>query len=228
LRQRSQRLDYCIVGEPTCVERLGDMMKNGRRGSLSGRLTVVGRQGHIAYPHLARNPIHLAAPALAELSAVQWDNGNEYFPPTSWQMSNIHAGTGAGNVIPGEMQVDFNFRFCTESTPDSLKRRVHEILDRHQLDYRIDWVLGGEPFLTARGALVDALSQAAQDVVGLSPQLSTTGGTSDGRFIARMCPQVVEFGPVNASIHQIDEHVRVDDLERLKDIYAATLERLIA
>ncbi len=228
LRQRSQRLDYCIVGEPTCVERLGDMMKNGRRGSLSGRLTVVGRQGHIAYPHLARNPIHLAAPALAELAAVQWDNGNEYFPPTSWQMSNIHAGTGAGNVIPGEMQVDFNFRFCTESTPDSLKRRVHEILDRHQLDYRIDWVLGGEPFLTARGALVDALSQAAQDVVGLSPELSTTGGTSDGRFIARLCPQVVEFGPVNASIHQIDEHVRVDDLERLKDIYAATLERLIA
>lgn len=228
LRQRSQRLDYCIVGEPTCVERLGDMMKNGRRGSLSGRLTVVGRQGHIAYPHLARNPIHLAAAALAELAAVQWDNGNEYFPPTSWQMSNIHAGTGAGNVIPGEMQVDFNFRFCTESTPDSLKRRVHEILDRHQLDYRIDWVLGGEPFLTARGALVDALSQAAQDVVGLSPQLSTTGGTSDGRFIAKLCPQVVEFGPVNASIHQIDEHVRVDDLERLKDIYAATLKRLIA
>lgn len=227
LRARRQRLDYCIVGEPTCVDTLGDMIKNGRRGSLSGRLTVRGRQGHIAYPHLALNPIHMAMPALSELSAMQWDAGNEYFPPTTWQLSNIHAGTGAGNVIPGELQADFNFRFCTESTPESLKRRVHEVLDKHGLDYRIAWVQGGEPFLTPKGELVNAISQAIAAVTAVSPELSTTGGTSDGRFIAKLCPQVVEFGPVNASIHQIDEHVKVDDIERLKDIYRQTLERLL-
>ena len=227
LRERGQRLDYCIVGEPTSVDALGDMLKNGRRGSLSGRLVVRGVQGHIAYPHLARNPIHLAAPALAELAAMRWDEGNEYFPPTSWQMSNIHAGTGAGNVIPGELAVDFNFRFSTASTPAELKRRVHEVLDRHALDYGLDWTLGGEPFLTPRGALSEALAAAIRDECGREPQLSTTGGTSDGRFIAKLCPQVVEFGPVNASIHKIDEHVAVADIEPLKNIYRRTLERLL-
>jgi succinyl-diaminopimelate desuccinylase len=227
LRERGQRLDYCIVGEPTSVDALGDMVKNGRRGSLSGRLVVRGVQGHIAYPHLARNPIHLAAPALAELAAMRWDEGNEYFPPTSWQMSNIHAGTGAGNVIPGELAVDFNFRFSTASTPAELKRRVHEVLDRHALDYGLDWTLGGEPFLTPRGALSEALAAAIRDECGREPQLSTTGGTSDGRFIAKLCPQVVEFGPVNASIHKIDEHVAVADIEPLKNIYRRTLERLL-
>ena len=227
LRERGERLDYCIVGEPTSVDALGDMVKNGRRGSLSGRLVVRGVQGHIAYPHLARNPIHLAAPALAELAAMRWDEGNEYFPPTSWQMSNIHAGTGAGNVIPGELAVDFNFRFSTASTPAELKRRVHEVLDRHALDYGLDWTLGGEPFLTPRGALSEALAAAIRDECGREPQLSTTGGTSDGRFIAKLCPQVVEFGPVNASIHKIDEHVAVADIEPLKNIYRRTLERLL-
>ena len=227
LRERGQRLDYCIVGEPTSVDALGDMVKNGRRGSLSGRLVVRGVQGHIAYPHLARNPIHLAAPALAELAAMRWDEGNEYFPPTSWQMSNIHAGTGAGNVIPGELAADFNFRFSTASTPAELKRRVHEVLDRHALDYGLDWTLGGEPFLTPRGALSEALAAAIRDECGREPQLSTTGGTSDGRFIAKLCPQVVEFGPVNASIHKIDEHVAVADIEPLKNIYRRTLERLL-
>ena len=227
LRERGQRLDYCIVGEPTSVDALGDMVKNGRRGSLSGRLVVRGVQGHIAYPHLARNPIHLAAPALAELAAMRWDEGNEYFPPTSWQMSNIHAGTGAGNVIPGELAADFNFRFSTASTPAELKRRVHEVLDRHALDYGLDWTLGGEPFLTPRGALSEALAAAIRDECGREAQLSTTGGTSDGRFIAKLCPQVVEFGPVNASIHKIDEHVAVADIEPLKNIYRRTLERLL-
>ena len=227
LRARGQALDYCIVGEPTSVEALGDMVKNGRRGSLSGRLVVKGVQGHIAYPQLARNPIHLAAPALAELAAVQWDEGNEYFPPTSWQMSNIHAGTGAGNVIPGELAVDFNFRFSTASTPDELKRRVHVVLERHGLEHRIDWTLGGEPFLTPRGELSAALGAAIVAETGRTPALSTIGGTSDGRFISKLCPQVVEFGPVNASIHKIDEHVAVADIEPLKNIYRRTLERLL-
>jgi succinyl-diaminopimelate desuccinylase len=228
LQQRGERLDACIVGEPTSVEQVGDMIKNGRRGSLSGRLAVRGVQGHIAYPQLAKNPIHLAAPALAELAATVWDEGNEFFPPTAWQISNIHAGTGATNVIPGELVVDFNFRFCTESTPESLKARVHAVLERHGLDHRIDWVLGGSPFLTRRGALIDAISASIKAVTGLDTTLSTTGGTSDGRFIARLCPEVVELGPVNASIHKIDEHVRVDDLPRLTDIYRGTLERLLA
>ncbi|HEV7915730.1 MAG TPA: succinyl-diaminopimelate desuccinylase, partial [Albitalea sp.] len=193
LRERGERLDCCIVGEPTSVERIGDMVKNGRRGSLSGRLTVKGVQGHIAYPQLAKNPIHLAAPALTELVAIDWDRGNAYFPPTCWQMSNIHGGTGASNVIPGELVIDFNFRFSTESTPESLKQRVHTVLDRHRLDYEIAWTLGGEPFLTPVGSLVSALSSAIAAETGVTPELSTTGGTSDGRFIAKVCEQVVEF-----------------------------------
>ncbi|MEW6705840.1 MAG: succinyl-diaminopimelate desuccinylase [Pseudomonadota bacterium] len=228
LRQRGERLDACIVGEPTCVERLGDMVKNGRRGTLSGKLTVRGIQGHIAYPHLARNPIHQLAPALAELVATEWDRGNAYFPPTSWQVSNIHAGTGATNVIPGEVVVDFNFRFCTESTPEGLKHRVHEVLDRHGLEYQLAWTLGGEPFLTPAGSLSETLGAAIEAETGLRPTLSTTGGTSDGRFIARICPQVVEFGPVNASIHKIDEHVAVASIEPLKNIYRGVLLRLLA
>jgi succinyl-diaminopimelate desuccinylase len=227
LRQRGERIDCCIVGEPTCVEQLGDVIKNGRRGSLSGRLTIKGVQGHIAYPRLARNPIHQAAPALAELVAIEWDRGNAYFPPTSWQVSNIHAGTGAGNVIPGEVVIDFNFRFSTESTPASLKQRVHAVLDRHGLEVDLAWTLGGEPFLTPVGSLSQALSDAISAETGVSTQLSTTGGTSDGRFIAKICPQVVEFGPINATIHKIDEHVLVSDIEPLKNIYRRTMENLL-
>ncbi|HUG24997.1 succinyl-diaminopimelate desuccinylase [Piscinibacter sp.] len=227
LRERGERLDCCIVGEPTSVERVGDMIKNGRRGSLSGKLRVRGVQGHIAYPQLAKNPIHLAAPALAELAGIDWDRGNDYFPPTSWQMSNIHGGTGATNVIPGELVVDFNFRFSTESTPESLKSRVHAVLDRHALDYELDWTLGGEPFLTPVGTLSEALAEAIRGETGITTQLSTTGGTSDGRFIAKICPQVVEFGPVNATIHKIDEHVAVQDIDPLKNIYRRTMENLL-
>ncbi|MEN9451329.1 MAG: hypothetical protein RLZZ369_388 [Pseudomonadota bacterium] len=227
LQQQGERLDACIVGEPTSVKSVGDMIKNGRRGSLSGKLRVQGVQGHIAYPHLAKNPIHLAAPALAELAAITWDAGNDHFPPTSWQMSNIHAGTGANNVIPGELVVDFNFRFSTESTPEQLQTRLEEVLSRHGLSFKIDWTLGGRPFLTRRGPLVDAMAAAIKDVTGIDTELSTTGGTSDGRFIAQICPQVVEFGPVNASIHKIDEHVAVADIEPLKNIYRQTLERLL-
>ncbi len=228
LQERGERLDACIVGEPTSVKQVGDMIKNGRRGSLSGKLRVKGVQGHIAYPHLAKNPIHLAAPALAELTTIVWDQGNDHFPPTSWQMSNIHAGTGANNVIPGELVIDFNFRFSTESTPEGLQARVEEVLKRHGLDFHIDWTLGGRPFLTRRGPLVDAMAEAIKSVTGIDTELSTTGGTSDGRFIAQICPQVVEFGPVNASIHKIDEHVAVADIAPLKDIYKQTLERLLA
>ncbi|MBB3006531.1 succinyl-diaminopimelate desuccinylase [Cupriavidus alkaliphilus] len=228
LSARGERLDYCVIGEPTSVNALGDMVKNGRRGSLSGKLTVKGIQCHIAYPHLGRNPIHDAAPALAELAAEVWDQGNEYFPPTSWQMSNIHGGTGATNVIPGHVTIDFNFRFSTASTPEGLKARVHAILDRHSLDYTLDWTLGGEPFLTPRGELSEALSSAIKAETGFDTELSTTGGTSDGRFIARICPQVIEFGPPNASIHKIDEHVEVRFIEPLKNVYRGVLERLIA
>lgn len=227
LQQQGERLDACIVGEPTSVKSVGDMIKNGRRGSLSGKLRVQGVQGHIAYPHLAKNPIHLTAPALAELAAITWDAGNDHFPPTSWQMSNIHAGTGANNVIPGELVVDFNFRFSTESTPEQLQSRLEEVLSRHGLSFKIDWTLGGRPFLTRRGPLVDAMAAAIKDVTGIDTELSTTGGTSDGRFIAQICPQVVEFGPVNASIHKIDEHVAVADIEPLKNIFRQTLERLL-
>ncbi|HPG80711.1 succinyl-diaminopimelate desuccinylase [Piscinibacter sp.] len=228
LQAQRIQLDACIVGEPTSVDRLGDMVKNGRRGSLSGRLKVKGVQGHIAYPHLAKNPIHAAAPALAELVAIEWDRGNRYFPPTSWQVSNVHAGTGASNVIPGEMVVDFNFRFSTESTPEQLKQRVHAVLDHHGLDYALDWTLGGEPFLTPVGSLSEALVGAIREETGIDTELSTTGGTSDGRFIAKICPQVIEFGPLNASIHKIDEWVEVASLEPLKNIYRRTLHTLLA
>ena len=228
LKARGERLDYCIVGEPTSVERVGDMIKNGRRGSLSGKLTVKGVQGHIAYPQLAKNPIHLALPALAELATLEWDWGNDFFQPTSWQISNIHGGTGAANVIPGAMVVDFNFRYSTESTPEGLRKLTREVLDRHALDYDLDWVIGGLPFLTTPGELVGAIQGAIRAETGIETELSTTGGTSDGRFISRICPQVVEFGPVNATIHKIDEHVRVADIEPLKNIYRRTIENLEA
>ena len=226
LKARGQRLDWCIVGEPTSVERTGDMIKNGRRGTLSAKLRVKGIQGHIAYPQLARNPVHDLAPVLAEWVATTWDRGNDYFPPTSWQVSNIHAGTGAGNVIPGECVVDFNFRFCTESTVESLQSRITETLERHGVQYDIDWVLGGMPFLTPKGDFVDVVQGAIRDVQGIDTELSTTGGTSDGRFIASICPQVIELGPPNASIHKIDEHVALADIEPLKNIYRRILERL--
>ncbi len=227
LKARGQQLDYCIVGEPTSVKQIGDMIKNGRRGTMSGKLVIKGVQGHIAYPHMAKNPIHLAAPALAELAALEWDQGNDYYAPTSWQMSNIHAGTGASNVIPGECVVDFNFRFSTASTVDGLQQRVHAVLDRHGLDYDLKWTVGGLPFLTARGALSEALSSAIRSETGIETELSTSGGTSDGRFIAQICPQVVEFGPTNASIHKIDEHVALSEIEPLKNIYRRTLENLL-
>lgn len=226
LDERGIHPDYCIVGEPSSLKTLGDTIKNGRRGSLCGKLTVIGKQGHIAYPKRAANPIHLAAPAIAELSATVWDNGNEYYEPTTWQISNIHAGTGANNVIPGELFVEFNFRFCTASTVDNLKDRVCGILDKHGLKYRLDWNYSGVPFLTPRGSLCDALSEAIEEKTGITPELSTSGGTSDGRFIARICPQVVEFGPVTESIHQIDENVLVSDIQPLTDIYRRTLEKL--
>ncbi|MFN9211942.1 MAG: succinyl-diaminopimelate desuccinylase [Betaproteobacteria bacterium] len=228
LRARGEALDCCIVGEPTSVERLGDTIKNGRRGSLSGRLTVKGVQGHVAYPHLARNPVHELAPALAELAAERWDEGNEFFPPTTFQVSNIHAGTGTGNVIPGACVVDFNLRFAPVSTALELQQRIEAILSRHRLEYEMQWTVGAQPFLTARGSLVEALSQAIAETTGVAPQLSTTGGTSDGRFLATICPQVVEFGPCNASIHKIDEHIAVADLEPLKNAYRRTLELLLA
>lgn len=226
LKARGEVLDYCIVGEPTSVAQLGDMIKNGRRGTLSGKLTVKGVQGHIAYPHLARNPIHLFAPALAELVATEWDKGNAFFPATSWQVSNIHGGTGASNVIPGELVVDFNFRFCTESTPESLQQRLQALLSRHQLDYDLKWTLGGLPFLTTPGTLVEAVRSAIEAETGLQTELSTTGGTSDGRFIAKICPQVIEFGPLNATIHKINECVPVSSLDPLKNIYKGVLDRL--
>ena len=228
LKARGEQLDYCIVGEPTAVQRTGDMIKNGRRGTLSGKLTVRGIQGHIAYPHLARNPIHEALPALSELSTTVWDAGNAFFPPTSWQMSNMHGGTGASNVIPGEVTIDFNFRFCTESPAEKLKQRVHALLDRHGLEYALQWTLGGQPFLTTPAELVTAVQQAIADETGLVTELSTTGGTSDGRFIATLCPQVIELGPPNASIHKIDEYIALADVEPLKNIYRRTLDLLQA
>ena len=227
LKARGEQLDYCIVGEPTSVKQVGDMIKNGRRGTMSGKLIIKGIQGHIAYPHMAKNPIHLAMPALAELATIEWDQGNEYYLPTSWQMSNIHAGTGASNVIPGECVVDFNFRFSTASTVDGLQQRVHATLDKYGFDYDLKWIVGGLPFLTPRGVLSDALSSAIKAETGLDTELSTTGGTSDGRFIAQICPQVVECGPTNASIHKIDEHIAVTEIEPLKNIYRRTLENLL-
>ena len=226
LKSRQQVLDWCIVGEPTSVENTGDMIKNGRRGSLTGKLSVQGIQGHIAYPQLARNPIHQLAPALAELVALRWDDGNAFFPPTSWQVSNIHAGTGVGNVIPGEVVVDFNYRFSTESSVQSLKDRLTAVLDRHGLTYQVQWTLGGSPFLTQPGELSQAVQAAILAETGIRTELSTTGGTSDGRFISQICPQVIELGPPNASIHQVNENVRLQDIEPLKNIYQGVLERL--
>ena len=228
LKKRGERIDYCVVGEPTSVDKLGDTIKNGRRGSFSGKLKVMGLQGHIAYPHLAKNPIHLIAPALAELAEVIWDQGNAHFPPTAWQVSNIHSGTGATNVIPGEVVVDFNFRFSTENTADKLKEKLEIILKKHQLKYTIDWNLSGEPFLTQPGNLSQAMQASIQAVTNVTAELSTTGGTSDARFIAKICPQVVEFGPRNATIHQINERVELADIEPLKNIYKGVLEKLIA
>lgn len=227
LAAAGERLDYCIVGEPTSARQLGDMVKNGRRGSLSGRVVVRGIQGHVAYPHLARNPVHDLAPALAELVRTEWDAGNEHFPPTTWQVSNVHAGTGAGNVIPGHATMDFNFRFSTESSIETLQRRVAQILDAHGLEYAIEWSLSGSPFLTPPGRLSEALGQAIRAETGLSTELSTTGGTSDGRFIARICREVVEFGPCNASIHKVDEHVELASLEPLKNIYRRVIATLL-
>lgn len=227
LAARGECINYCIVGEPTCAERFGDTMKNGRRGSLHGRLRVHGVQGHIAYPHLARNPIHLAAPAIAELAATAWDAGNDHFPPTTWQISNIHGGTGANNVIPGHVDIDFNFRFSTASSVEALQARVHHILDRHGLQYDLDWELGAKPYLTPRGRLVEALAMSIREHTGANPQLSTTGGTSDGRFIADIAREVVEFGPINKTIHKIDECVGVEELTQLVAVYRRTLERLL-
>ena len=228
LKQRGQMLDWCIVGEPTGLETFGDMMKNGRRGTMSGKLTIMGKQGHIAYPTRAKNPIHLFAPALTELTQTVWDAGNDYFPPTSWQVSNTHSGTGASNIIPGECVVDFNFRFSTASTAEGLQQRVHAILDRHGLDYRLDWVIGGHPFLTPAGELSNAIDGAVRTHTGKTPELSTSGGTSDGRFIATICPQVIEFGPLGRTIHQIDECIEVATIEPLAAIYADVLKTLVA
>jgi succinyl-diaminopimelate desuccinylase len=226
LKSRGELIDFCIVGEPTSNKQVGDMIKNGRRGSLSGTLIVKGIQGHIAYPHLVKNPIHMAAPALAELAATVWDNGNEYFPPTSWQVSNINGGTGATNVVPGTVKILFNFRYSTASTEKGLRDRVHAILDKHSLEYDLEWE-SGKPYLTAKGSLVAAISKAIKQCYGIMPELSTSGGTSDGRFIADICPQVIEFGPLNATIHKLNECVAVADIEPLKETYQRTLELLL-
>lgn len=229
LKERKEMLDYCIVGEPTAVSKVGDTIKNGRRGSLSATLIVKGVQGHIAYPHLVKNPIHKAAPAIAELAATEWDKGNEYFPPTSWQISNINGGTGATNVVPGTVEIQFNFRHSTASTVDSLKQRIHAVLDKHGLEYDMQWEnSSGKPYLTPRGDLVDAVADAIKQVTGLDAELSTSGGTSDGRFIADICKQVLEVGPVNATIHKLNECVSVNDLEALTEIYYLTLVKLLA
>ncbi len=228
LEARNEKIDLCIVGEPSSTLVVGDVVKNGRRGSITGDLTVKGIQGHVAYPHLADNPVHRALPALAELAAKTWDNGNDYFPPTSFQIPNINAGTGASNVVPGECQVQFNFRFSTELTDEAIKAQVHEILDQHQLDYHLNWTLSGHPFLTEKGTLVDAVVAAIEEVVHITPKLSTSGGTSDGRFIARTGAQVIELGPVNATIHKVNECVKIEDLELLTDMYQKVLEKTLA
>ncbi len=226
-KARGEAMDYCIVGEPSSVERFGDTIKNGRRGSLTGRLWVQGVQGHVAYPHRVKNPVHLVAPALAEISTTEWDKGNEFFPPTTFQVSNIHAGTGAQNITPGAVQVDFNFRFSTESTPDQLKARVNAILERHGLEFSIDWTLGGRPFLTKRGRLVATLIEAVRKVSGVTPEINCTGGTSDGRFIIDICPEVAEFGPVNRSIHKVNEAVALEEIEPLAEVYRTAIEDLL-
>ena len=227
LARRGEKPDYCVVGEPTSVKQLGDMIKNGRRGSLSGVLTVKGIQGHVAYPHMARNPIHEVAGAIAEMATMEWDRGNEYFPPTTWQVSNFNAGTGANNVVPGEAHLKFNFRYSTASTTESLQTLVHGILDRHGVEYELEWKYDGRPFLTPRGDLVDAVAKAIKDVTGVDTELSTTGGTSDGRFIADICPQVVEFGPTNATIHKVNECLPVKEVETLPAIYRRIVELLL-
>ncbi len=227
LKARDESIDFCIIGEPTSVDTLGDMIKNGRRGSLSGVLTVKGIQCHIAYPEKGRNPIHEAAPALAELAATEWDQGNEYYQPTTWQISNIHGGTGATNVVPGSVEVKFNFRFSTASTPESLQARLCAILEKYKLDYEIKWTLGARPFLTGRGPLADAASAAIREICGIETELSTTGGTSDGRFIADICKQMLEIGPVNATSHKIDECIAVDAFPKLSAIYRRILEQTL-
>lgn len=231
LKARGELIDYCIVGEPTSNKKVGDMIKNGRRGSLSGNLVVKGIQGHIAYPHLVKNPIHLVAPAIKDMVETVWDNGNEYFPPTSWQISNMNGGTGATNVVPGEVEILFNFRFCPEldgagSTEQNLRSRVHAILDKHALEYSLEWEYS-PPYITPRGNLVEAISGAIEQAYGITPELSTTGGTSDGRFIADICKQVIEFGPLNATIHKLNECVGVADIEPLKQTYQLTMEKLL-
>ena len=227
LKNRKEKIDFCIVGEPTCVSKFGDTVKNGRRGSLSAKLKVKGIQGHIAYPELIKNPIHEVAPAIDDLVKIIWDEGNEYFPKTSWQISNINGGTGATNVVPGEVEILFNFRYSSASTADMLKSRFIEILNKHQLDYDIDWEHSGEPYLTEKGTLVDVLSDAVKEISGVRPTISTTGGTSDGRFISKLCDQVVEFGPINESIHKINENVIIDDIETLKDVYKLTISKIL-
>jgi succinyl-diaminopimelate desuccinylase len=226
LKARNEFFDYCIVGEPTSNKVVGDMIKNGRRGSLSGKLIVKGVQGHIAYPHLVKNPIHMVAPAIKDMVDTVWDEGNEYFPPTSWQISNMNGGTGATNVVPGEVTILFNFRFSTASTEQNLKERVYAILDKHALEYDLEWEYS-PPYITPKGNLVAAISEAIQESYGVNPELSTTGGTSDGRFIADICKQVIEFGPLNATIHKLNECVAVADIEPLKDTYRSTLEKLL-
>ncbi|RFS90261.1 succinyl-diaminopimelate desuccinylase [Serratia marcescens] len=228
LMARNERLDYCLVGEPSSTERVGDVVKNGRRGSITANLHIHGVQGHVAYPQLADNPVHRAMPALNELVAIEWDRGNEFFPPTSMQIANVQAGTGSNNVIPGDFYVQFNFRFSTELTDAMIKQRVEELLERHQLNYSIEWRLSGQPFLTSRGALVDAVVNAVEHYSELTPQLLTTGGTSDGRFIAQMGAQVVELGPVNATIHKVNECVNAADLQLLSRMYQRIMEQLIA
>ena len=223
----NQDIDYCIVGEPTSAEKFGDTIKNGRRGSLSATLIVKGIQGHIAYPHLIDNPIHRSASIIDELKKISWDDGNEYFPKTSWQVSNINAGTGATNVVPGDITIKFNFRHSTECTPDQLKNEVEMIVKKHADEYELNWEIPSEPYLTQKGFLTDVLTSAISDITGITPKVSTTGGTSDGRFIAKICKQVVEFGPINASIHKINEHVNIDDIEKLKEIYKLSLIKIL-
>ncbi|MEL7579684.1 succinyl-diaminopimelate desuccinylase [Pseudoalteromonas sp. D15MCD-2] len=227
LEARGEKIDLCLVGEPSSRDVLGDVVKNGRRGSLTGFLTVKGVQGHVAYPHLAQNPIHLAAPALTELSQTEWDQGNEFFPATSFQVSNINGGTGAGNVIPGELEIQFNFRFSTEVTHQELQQRVVEIVEKHNLNYELNWIVNGLPFLTDHGPLVDATVHAIKQVTGRDTALETTGGTSDGRFIAQTGAKVIELGPRNETIHKVDECVSTDDLIQLADIYEVILEQLL-
>ena len=228
LESRTEKIDWCLVGEPSSTNTVGDVIKNGRRGSIGGVLRIYGQQGHIAYPHLAVNPIHRFAPALQELAAIEWDRGNEFFPPTSFQVSNINAGTGATNVIPGELEVVFNLRFSTEITAEQIQQRIEAVLERHELDYSLDWQISGHPFLTAEGELVSATQAAIKEICGIDTELSTAGGTSDGRFIAPTGAQVVELGPVNASIHKVNENVDIIELERLSQIYRSILEKLLA